>query len=129
MAAWTEDELNSIGAAGELQLRSCRRDGTLRSPVTMWVAREGDDLYVRAFRGPDGAWYRGARTRHEGHISAGGVDKDVAFVEEPDSGVNDKIDDAYRAKYRRYGAQYLDPMLAAAARAATIRLVPRTAGA
>lgn len=129
MAAWTDDELNSIGGADELQLTSCRRDGTLRSPVTMWVVRQDDNLYVRSFRGPDSSWFRGARTRHEGHIQAGGVDKDVAFVEEPGARRNDQIDDAYRAKYHRYGAQYLDPMLAAAARTATIRLVPRTADA
>jgi hypothetical protein len=35
------------------------------------------------------------------------------------------VDDAYRAKYARYGATYLQPMLAAGAVAATLRLTPR----
>ena len=39
--------------------------------------------------------------------------------------VNDEIDAAYRAKYDRYGATYVDPMVGAEARAATIKLVPR----
>ncbi len=47
MTAWTSDELNEIGKAEELQIASCRRDGTLRHPVTIWVVRVGDDFYVR----------------------------------------------------------------------------------
>ncbi len=125
MTAWTSDELTKIGTAEELDLASLRRDDTLRSPVTMWVVRVGDDLYVRAYKGRTGAWFRGAQTRHAGHIRAGGVDKDVACVEEADPALNDQIDAAYRTKYRRYDAQYVDPMVTPEARAATIKLVPR----
>ncbi len=128
MTAWTSDELEKIAAAEELNLESLRRDGTLREPVTMWVVRVGDDLYVRAWKGRGGAWFRGAQTRHEGHIEAGGVAKDVTFVEEADSALNDRIDDAYRTKYRRQPRQYVDPMVASQARAATIKLVPRPSG-
>jgi hypothetical protein len=62
---------------------------------------------------------------HEGHIRAGGVDKDVTFVDVPDPGVNDQIDAAYRTKYRRFGASYVDPMVAERARTATLKLAPR----
>ncbi|MBP8864811.1 MAG: DUF2255 family protein, partial [Anaerolineae bacterium] len=47
MSQWTEEELERIGAAEELQLASVQRDGTLRRPVTIWVVRVGDALYVR----------------------------------------------------------------------------------
>ncbi len=60
--------------------------------------------------------------RHEGRIWAGGVEKDVRFVETDN--MNDEIDAAYRTKYRRYGAHYVDPMVAPEARVATIKLVP-----
>ena len=50
---------------------------------------------------------------------------DVTFVDEADPGVNDQIDAAYRAKYRRFGASYVDPMVADGARAATLKLAPR----
>ena len=53
MAAWANDELDAIGDAEELTLASARRDGTLRNPVTMWVVRAGDDLYVRSVNGRD----------------------------------------------------------------------------
>jgi len=125
MTAWTSDELTTIGAADELELASLRGDGTLRKEVTIWVVRHGDDLYVRSVNGRSAAWFRGAQARHEGHIRAGGVERDVTFVEEADPGINDELDAAYRTKYRRYDARYVDPMVAPEARAATIKLVPR----
>ncbi|MEW6636718.1 MAG: DUF2255 family protein [Actinomycetota bacterium] len=124
MTAWTSDELDKIGRADELQVAPARRDGTLRTPVTIWVVRLSDDLYVRSWRGRGGSWFRAARTRGEGHISAGSVEKDVAFVEENDPGVNDRIDEVYRGKYRRYSS-YVRPMIGPEARATTLRLVPR----
>jgi hypothetical protein len=124
MSNWTSDELERIAGAEELQLASARSDGTLRKPVTMWVVRQGDDLYVRSVYGRTSNWYRGTQVRHEGHISAGGVDKDVQFVEAGDD-VNDEIDAAYRLKYHDQPTAYVDPTVTPQARAATIKLVPR----
>jgi hypothetical protein len=124
MTTWTSDELNKIGKAEELLITSLRSDGTLRKPVIIWVVRLGDNLYVRAVNGRTSAWYRGVQVRHEGRIQAGGVEKDVTFMEETDPGINDKIDAAYLTKYCRY-PQYVAPMVTPEVRAATIKLVPR----
>jgi hypothetical protein len=124
MTQWTSDELTRIESADELQITSLRRDGTLRKPVTIWVVRCHDDLYVRSAYGHTAAWFRGTQARHEGHISAGGVEKDVVF-ESVDSTVNDEIDAAYRSKYRRHGARYVNSVVDAEARSTTIRLLPR----
>jgi hypothetical protein len=128
MAAWTSDELTKIGTAEELQIASLRGDGTLRKAVTIWVVRLDDDLYVRSVNGRTGVWFRGMQVRHEGHIQAGGVDKDVSFVEVPDASINDQIDAAYRTKYRRYGERIVGTIVSPGARAATIKLVPRATG-
>jgi hypothetical protein len=125
MTTWTSDELNRIAKAEELEIESMRSDGTRRKPVTIWVVRAGDDLYVRPVNGRTSAWFRGVQTRHEGHIEAGGVDKDVTFVEEADPAINAQIDAAYRAKYRRYAANIVNTVLTPGARSATIKLVPR----
>ena len=124
MTIWRSDELTKIEKAEELQIASLQHDGTLRKPVTIWVVRVGDDLYVRSVNGRGSAWFRGVETRHEGHIRAGGVEKDVTFVEEQDSNINDEIDTAYTTKYRRY-ASIAQSMTTPAVRAATIKLVPR----
>ena len=127
MTAWTSDELDRIGSAEELQITSLRSDGTLRKPVTIWVIRLGDDLYVRSVHGRSSAWFRGTQVCHAGHIQAGGVDKDVTFMDESDPGINDRIDAAYLTKYRRF-PQYVAPMVTPEVRLATIKLVPRSTG-
>jgi len=126
MTTWTSDELNKIGNAEELQIASLRSDGSQSNPVTIWVVRVDDDLYVRSVNGRGSAWFRGTEVRHEGHIRADGVDKDVAFLEESNPDINEQIDAAYRTKYRRYATSIVNTTLTPAARAATIKLVPRS---
>jgi hypothetical protein len=97
MTGWTSDELPKIGTATELELASARRDG---------------------------GWFPGTQVRHQGHIRAGGVDKDVTFAD-ADPDLNDQIDAAYRDKYRRYGPNIIGGVVNPGAQAATIKLVPR----
>lgn len=120
---WTSDELDAIGTAEELSLASVRRDGTLRRPVTMWVVRDGEDVYVRSVNGRGSSWFRGARTRHEAHIRAGGVERDVELVESDER--TDAVDAAYREKYGRRYPTIVPSIIAPQARAATLKLTPR----
>jgi hypothetical protein len=123
MSAWTKDELDEISAADELELAAVRSDGTLRNPVTVWVVRQGDNVYVRSVNGRGSSWFRGAQARHQAHIRAGGVEKDVDLVETDD--VNDELDTAYRAKYGRRYSSIVPSIMTPEARAATLELVPR----
>ena len=124
MGVWTSDELDKIGAAEELELAAVRRDGTLRDPVTIWVVRDGDALYVRSVNGRGSSWFRGAEGRHQAHIRAGDVDKDVDLVEI--DGMTDEVDAAYRAKYGRRYASIVPSIVTPEARAATLKLVARS---
>ena len=124
MTAWTTDELDNIAAADELEIASLRSDAMLRNPTTIWVVRLADDLYVRSVNGRTGTWFRGAQDRHEARIQAGGVGKDVLLIEADDLG--DEIDAAYRTKYRRYAASIVGSVLTPEAKAATLKLVPRS---
>jgi len=125
MTTWTTDELNRIANAEELQIASLRQDGTLRKPVTIWVVGVGNGLYIRSVYGRGSGWFRGTQTRQEGRIRAGGVDKDVSFVDETDPSIQEQIDAAYRAKYRRYAASIINSTVTPGARSATLKLVPR----
>jgi hypothetical protein len=68
----------------------------------------------------------GTQARHKGRIQAGGVEKDVAFVEEAAPDINDQIDVVYRTKYLRYAASIIRSIVSPEARCATIKLVPRS---
>jgi hypothetical protein len=126
MTTWTSDELTKIGNAEELDIASLRSNGTMRKPRTIWVVRVDRDLYVRSVNGRSSDWFSGVQTRHEGQIEAGGVRKDVSFVEvNSDDPINAPIDAAYRTKYSRYAAIIIDSTLSPKARDATIKLVPR----
>lgn len=122
MATWNPAELDAIGNAEELHIQSRRADGSLRNPVIIWVVRVDDNLYVRAVGGPTSPWFRGTQTRHEGHISAGGIDRDVTFAP-VDPSLHPAIDHAYRTKYANQPAQYVDPCVTPQAQAATLALI------
>ena len=124
MRDWTAGELDTIGAAEELEIAPLRPDGSLRPYTTIWVVRIGGDLYVRSWHGRDGTWFRAALRRPEGRIRAAGIERDVTFAE-PEHADHDAIDQAYRGKYARYASTYVDPMISPRARAATLRLTPR----
>jgi hypothetical protein len=123
MSNWTHDELQRVGDADELEIASLRADGSLRKFVIIWVVRLGDDVYVRSVKGRESWWFKGVQTRHQGCIRAGGVEKDVAFVEvgrERDA----EIDAVYAAKYS-YSPSAVAHINDPKAQAATIRLEPR----
>jgi hypothetical protein len=125
MAQWTSDQHDKLGRAEEVEIAWVGPDGKLRKPVTVWVVRHGDDLYLRSVSGRRGHWFRGTQERHEGRIRAGGVQQDVTFVD-ADHAVDDEVDAAYRTKYRRYAGRILNSVLTPEARAATLKLVPRS---
>ena len=81
MSTWTPDELARIGDAEELRVASYRRDGTLRKYVIIWVAREGDDIYVRVRHTARERMVRPREAAATGRIRAGGVERDVTFVD------------------------------------------------
>jgi hypothetical protein len=83
------------------------------------LTRIGTATYRRG-----GGWFPGTQARHQGHIRAGGIDKDVTFAD-ADPDLNDAIDAAYRDRYRGYGARIVGGVVNPGARAATIKPVPR----
>jgi hypothetical protein len=122
---WTADELSRIGSAEELKVASTRTDGTLRPYVTIWVARAGDDIYIRSAYGSDNPWFRRAKASGTGRIRAGGVEKDITFAEAA-PGAHAAIDAAYHAKYDRYGPKIVGTVVGPHAAETTFRLVPNT---
>jgi hypothetical protein len=125
MTSWSKRELDVIAVADGLHIAPFRADGaTFGTPTWIWsVAVEGA-LYVRAYNGTRSRWYQAALRQQAGRINAAGMTKDVTFTP-VDGPISDRIDDAYRTKYS--SSPYLAPMIAARARAATLKVMPRDA--
>ncbi len=119
---WDQRELGSIVKADDLHISVFREDMVnYGTPTFIWCVAVEGDLYVRAYNGVQSRWYQAAIKQRAGRIITAGKTIDVRF--EPVSGaVNDRIDDAYRAKYST--SSYLTPMISERSRAATLRIFP-----
>lgn len=123
LTGWTADELRKIAEADDLHIAPFRDNGvTYGTPTWIWSVAVDGDLYVRAYNGQKSRWYQAAIKKRAGRIIAAEIISDVRF--EPVRGsINDRIDEAYRAKYQ--SSPYLRDMIGQRARAATIRIVAR----
>ena len=127
MNAWMKDELGKIAGTDDLHISPFREDGvTYGTPTWIWSVVVDDALYVRAYNGKKSSWYQAAIRQKAGRITTAGMTREVIF-EPVDGRMNDRIDDAYRAKYK--GSPYLNPMIVARARGATVKVLPRAAEA
>jgi hypothetical protein len=123
MSTWSKDELRRISEGDDLHISPFREDAlTYGAPTWIWSVAVDNALYVRAYNGQNSRWYQAALRQKAGRITAAGMMKEVNFAA-VDGPINKRIDEAYRAKYR--GNPYLDPMIGARARSATIQIMPR----
>lgn len=124
MTVWSKEEIRKIAEADDLHISPFREDGiTYGTPTWIWSVAVDDCLYVRGYNGKNSRWYQAAVRQKAGRIHAVGMTKEVAFEPVEDGAVNDRIDEAYRAKYTQ--SPYLKAMIGARARAASVRIVPR----
>ncbi len=79
---------------------------------------------MRSAHGPDNGWYRRAKASGSGRIQAGGVERDVDFLE-PDHAIDADLSRAYHAKYDRYGPAIVGTVVSPDAERSTLRVVPR----
>jgi hypothetical protein len=123
MSTWDKEELGKLAETDDLHISPFRNDGkAYGTPTWIWSVVVDDGLYVRAYNGPESGWYQAAVRQNAGRVTAAGMTKEVSF-EPVAGGINDRIDEAYRAKYK--GSPYLSPMIGARARSATIKVSPR----
>lgn len=122
MTTWATATLADIDTADDLKISPLRTDGvTYGTPTWIWSVVVDGELYVRGYNGTSSRWYAAAMTRPEGRIHAAGQVFDVTFEHAADES-NERIDEAYRAKYA--SSPYLAPMVSSRARAAGVRIRP-----
>src|ERR1700761_701400 len=100
MMTWSKDDLHRIAAADDLHIAPFREDGvTYGTPTWIWSVAVDDALYVRGYNGRNSRWYQAAVREKAGRITAAGFTKEVLFEPVDGAAINDRIDEAYRAKY------------------------------
>ena len=123
MANWSEDELRRLAETDDLHISPFRGDGTTYgTPTWIWSVVVDGELFVRAYNGQNSSWYQSAIAQKAGRITAAGIAKEVSF-ESVDGPINDRIDEAYRTKYKK--SPYVNPMIGNRARSATVKVTPR----
>ncbi|WP_353815097.1 DUF2255 family protein [Agromyces sp. SYSU T00266] len=125
MHGWTDDQVDRVGAADQLEIASVRDDGSLRPFTTVWVVRVGDELFVRSGYGPENGWYRRAREAGVGRIKSAGIIRDVAFIDVPsdDAELHEALDAEYTRKYGpNHAAHVMATVLGDDVRGVTLRL-------
>lgn len=123
MGEWIKDELTKISESDDLHISPFREDGVTYGTLTwIWSVVVGEDLFVRAYNGQNSSWYKSAMKQKAGRIKAAGFTKEVIF-ESVEGSINDRIDEAYRVKYK--DSPYLGPMIGKRARSATIKVIPK----
>lgn len=113
MTNWSTEELERIAKSDDLHISPFREDAvTYGTSTWIWSVAVDNALYVRGYSGQSSTWYQAAVRQKAGRIIAVGMTKEVTF--EPAEGpINERIDAAYRAKYR--DSPYLKPMISARA--------------
>jgi hypothetical protein len=123
MPDWDKDELEKVAGADDLHISPFREDGvTYGTPTWIWSVVVDHAPYVRAYNGQSSRWYQAAMRQKAGRITVAGITREVRF-EGVDGPLNDRVDEAYRAKYK--SSPYLEPMIGARARSATVKINPQ----
>ena len=92
---------------------------TPRGRLPIWAVVVDDEAYVRSYRGEGGAWYR--RAVREGRLEIEGIEARVEPANDPQ--LNDRISDAFRAKYGERSPGPTAAMVTPEVVATTLRLV------
>jgi hypothetical protein len=105
-----------------IQLLDRTREVHVATPgkrLPVWAVVVDDEAYVRSYRGESGAWYR--RAVREGRLEIEGIE---ARVEpEHDAQLNERISEAFRAKYGERSPGPTAAMVTPEVVATTLRLV------
>lgn len=104
----------------EVDIETRSPKGT-KHAVPIWIVVDGDDVFIRAVRGPTSRWYR-ELLAGPGALVVNGKRIPVRAIAAADSVSVKRASDGYRKKYRKGGS--LDSMLLPSVLPTTLRLEP-----
>ena len=120
MRGWDGDELRKIAEADDLHVSPFRADRTTYgTPTWIWSVAVDGALCVRAYNGQESKWYRAAVRQKAGRILAAGLTKECVRTGRGAVWIRSTSLPREVSQQR-----YLDPMIGARARSATLRIIP-----
>jgi hypothetical protein len=105
-----------------IQILDRKREVHVATPgkrLPVWSVVVDDEAYLRSYRGERGAWYR--RALREGRVEIEGIEARVQRESDPE--LNERISDAFRAKYGKRSPGPTEAMVTPEVVATTLRLV------
>jgi hypothetical protein len=109
-----------LDRSGEVDVETRSPKGPTHS-VPIWIVVDGDDVFIRAVRGPTSRWYR-ELVAGPGALVVNRQRIPVRAIAAADSDSVKRASDGYRRKYRKGGS--LDSMLVRSVLPTTLRLEP-----
>lgn len=109
-----------LDRTGEVDVETRSPRGSTHA-VPIWLVVDGDDVFIRAVRGPTSRWYR-ELVAGPGAIVVKGQRIPVRAIAAADGDSVKRASDGYRKKYRKGGS--LDSMLVPPVLPTTLRLEP-----
>jgi hypothetical protein len=113
--------LNQLANAEEIRLETHSLTGRTHRTI-VWVAVEGQDVYVRSVRGRQGRWYQEFTANPHGAVEVEGEHLAVQAVPVTDEATISRVSDAYLRKYRQ--SPYVNSIVEPRTLPTTLRLDP-----
>jgi hypothetical protein len=118
--SFSKDTIALLDRSNEVDIETRSPKGTTHS-VPIWVVVDGDDVFIRTYRGPTSRWYREILAG-AGALVVNGKRIPVRALAAADSASVKRTSAAYRKKYRKGSS--LDSMLIPLVLPTTLRLEP-----
>jgi hypothetical protein len=116
------ETLQLLAATKEVRIETSRPGGPVHSTI-IWIVVDGQDVFIRSFRGERGRWYREARANPEVAILSGERRIAATAVSATDADSVLRCSEGFQAKYPK--SKSTPMMLADDILDTTLRLEPR----
>ncbi len=83
---YSQDELDLIGRTEEVEIETNGADGAVHKRI-IWAVVDGDEVFVRSYRGPNARWYHEALENPDVALHVGGsrIPATAVLATDPDS--------------------------------------------
>jgi hypothetical protein len=98
MMSFGAQDLQRLAAAEEVEIETQAPDGPVHRTI-IWVVVDGDETFIRSYRGPTARWYREARANPAVALHVDGRRLTATAIAATDPDSIERVSAGIRAKY------------------------------